>query len=381
MQTSQASDVVKPNPNPKRDQKAAAVAARARAVEEDPRWASVRARDTSADGRFYYSVETTGVYCRPSCAARPARPENVRFHETREQAERAGYRACKRCRPHDAGDADRGAERVATMCRLIETSETAPTLDVLARHVGLSSFHAHRMFKAVTGLTPRGYAVARRRERVQAELAAPTTVTQAIYDAGYSSSGRFYGESRALLGMTPTELKAGGSTLSVRFAVGVCTLGSVLVAATDRGVCAVLLGEDPEELTHDLERRFPNADLVGGDASFELLVARVIGHLDGGTDEAEPRLPLDIRGTAFQQRVWTALGRIPLGTTISYTELAAAIGSPKSVRAVASACAANAHAVLIPCHRVVRTDGSLSGYRWGLERKRALLDRERSPRG
>lgn len=372
MQTSQAIvSAVKssPSPNPR-------VAARARIVENDPRWAQVRARDATADGRFFYSVETTGVYCRPSCAARPARPENVRFHETSADAERAGFRACKRCRPAHGEGGDRGPARIAAMCRLIDESESVPTLAVLAAHVGLSAFHAHRLFKAGTGLTPRGYAKARRRTRVVSEIVTAPTVTQAIYDAGYGSSGRFYEEANALLGMTPSELRAGGEALPVRFAVGECSLGSILVASTGRGVCAVLLGDDPEALIRDLEQRFPRAELIGADAGFETHAATVIAVVERSAD-GHAKLPLDIRGTAFQQRVWQALTTIPRGKTITYSELARMVGSPKAIRAVARACAANALAVVVPCHRVVRRGGDLAGYRWGVDRKRALLQRER----
>jgi AraC family transcriptional regulator of adaptative response/methylated-DNA-[protein]-cysteine methyltransferase len=344
------------------------------AASNDARWAAVRARDTSADGTFFYSVKTTGVYCRPSCASRPARPENVAFHPTAAAAERAGFRPCKRCRPDQPPLAERQAAQVAELCRVIERSERAPTLGELASRAGLSAFHTHRLFKAVTGVTPRAYAAAHRARRVRGELRRRSTVTEAIYGAGYNSSARFYEQSNALLGMTPTAYRAGGRDLEIRFAVGACTLGSILVAATGRGVCAILLGDDPQELAHDLERRFPRARLVGADAGFEQLVAQVVGLVE------QPRLgtqlPLDIRGTAFQQRVWKALCRIPAGTTASYAEIASRIGAPKAVRAVAQACAANALAVAIPCHRVVRTDGDLSGYRWGVERKRALLDRE-----
>jgi AraC family transcriptional regulator of adaptative response/methylated-DNA-[protein]-cysteine methyltransferase len=346
----------------------------AAAVESDPRWVSVRARDTRADGEFFYSVRTTGVYCRPSCAARPAKPENVAFHGTRLEAERAGFRPCKRCKPDQPSQTARQATAVASLCRLIEASEEVPTLEDLARHAGLSVFHVHRMFKAATGLTPRSYAAARRAERVRAALGESESVTQAIYGAGYGSNGRFYEESNDLLGMTPTRYRAGGADTDIRFAIGECSLGSVLVAATERGVCAVTLGDDPEELAHDLERRFPRARLTGADPAFEALVAKVVGLIE------KPRagfdLPLDIRGTAFQRRVWEALRAIPAGATASYAEIASAIGAPKAVRAVAQACAANSLAVAIPCHRVVRTDGDVSGYRWGVERKRALLARE-----
>ncbi len=355
----------------------AKVQALAAAVKSDPRWAAVVARDAGADGKFFYSVKTTGVYCRPSCAARPARPENIGFHPTTVAAERAGFRPCKRCKPDRAPLAGRRAAQVAELCRLIERSNEVPSLEELARHAGLSVFHTHRVFKGVTGVTPKAYAAAHRARRVQAELATRDTVTEAIYGAGYSSNGRFYEESNELLGMTPTKYRAGGVDLEIRFAVGACSLGSVLVAATKRGVCAILLGDDPNELVHDLERRFPRANLVGADGGFEQLVAKVVGLVERPRLGVE--LPLDVRGTAFQQRVWQALRRIPVGSTKSYAEIAASIGAPKAVRAVAQACAANALAVAIPCHRVVRNDGDLSGYRWGVERKRALLDREVKP--
>jgi AraC family transcriptional regulator of adaptative response/methylated-DNA-[protein]-cysteine methyltransferase len=341
---------------------------------DEARWTALRARDAAADGTFVYSVKTTGVYCRPSCAARPARPENVAFHATVAAAERAGFRACKRCKPDQPPLAERQAAQVAALCRLLERDADVPTLEELARHAGLSAFHTHRMFKAVTGVTPRAYAAEHRAGRMRHELRTRGTVTEAIYGAGYNSPARFYEQSNARLGMTPTTFRAGGTDLKIRFAIGECTLGSVLVAATARGVCAILLGDDPEELVHDLERRFPKAHLVGADAAFEQLVAEIIGLVE--QPKLGTQLPLDIRGTAFQQRVWQALCRIPPGKTASYAEIAATIGKPKAVRAVAQACAANALAVAIPCHRVVRTGGDLSGYRWGVERKRVLLDRE-----
>lgn len=352
--------------------KQAPASVRAAAVLADPRWAAVRVRDAAAT--FFYSVSTTGVYCRPSCAARPARPEHVDFHDTTTAARRAGFRACKRCRPDDPPADARRAAVVAALCRLLESREEMPSLETLAAHVGLSSFHVHRMFKAATGVTPRAYAAAHRAERVRRELEGDGSITEAIYGAGYNSSARFYAESTARLGMTPTEYRAGGAALPIRFAIGPCSLGSCLVAATARGVCAILLGDDPEALIHDLERRFGGAALRGADAEFEALVGRVLALVE--RPGAAVELPLDIRGTAFQQRVWAALTKIPAGTTTSYAALAASLGAPGSARAVAQACAANAHAVAIPCHRVVRTDGGLSGYRWGIERKRALLDRE-----
>jgi AraC family transcriptional regulator of adaptative response/methylated-DNA-[protein]-cysteine methyltransferase len=344
------------------------------ATERDPRWASVVARDRAADGTFFYSVESTGVYCRPSCAARRARPENVRFHRTRAEAERAGFRPCRRCKPDRPALAEEHAAKVADACRRIEAADEVPDLGELARSVGLSPYHFHRLFKAVTGVTPKAYGSAHRAERVRAGLTRGGTVTEAIYAAGFNSNGRFYATASRLLGMTPTQYRAGGTNADIRFALGACSLGSILVARSEKGICAILLGDDPEVLARDLQDRFPRANLIGGDAGFEALVARVVGFVEAprlGLD-----LPLDLRGTAFQQRVWQALQEIPAGRTASYADIALRIGAPKAVRAVARACASNSLAVAIPCHRVVRNDGVLSGYRWGVERKRALLDRE-----
>jgi AraC family transcriptional regulator of adaptative response/methylated-DNA-[protein]-cysteine methyltransferase len=341
---------------------------------DDDRWAAVVRRDRTADDAFRYSVRTTGVYCRPSCAARRPRRANVRFHATSADAERAGFRACKRCRPTERPLAEQRAAAVARACRLIETAEEMPSLEALAEASGMSRFHFHRVFKTVTGLTPKAYATAHRTQRVRRELAQSETVTAAIYDAGFNSNGRFYAASSGVLGMTPTSFRSGGIGASIRFAVGECSLGSILVGATDKGICAILLGDDPGTLVRDLQDRFPKAQLIGGDGDFERLVARVVGFVEApalGLD-----LPLDVRGTAFQQRVWQALREIPAGATATYTQVAERIGAPKAVRAVARACAANAIAIAIPCHRVVRTDRSLSGYRWGVERKRALLGRE-----
>jgi AraC family transcriptional regulator of adaptative response/methylated-DNA-[protein]-cysteine methyltransferase len=266
------------------------------------------------------------------------------------------------------------AEKIADLCRVIERAKRPPSLAELAAHAVMSESHLHRVFKRTTGVTPRQYAAQVRASRVRAGLESSATVTDAIYDAGFGSSSRFYEGADAVLGMTPSEFRAGGNAVAIRFAVGECSLGSILVAASDRGVCAILLGDEPEPLVADLQRRFPRADLLGGDVAFEQLVARVVGLIEApcvGLD-----LPLDIRGTAFQQRVWAALREIPAGQTASYKTIAEKIGSPSSTRAVAQACGANSLAVAIPCHRVVRTDGGLSGYRWGIERKRALLDRE-----
>ncbi len=343
-------------------------------IDKDPRWMAVAARAGGADGTFYYSVSTTGVYCRPSCGARLPKPENVRFHTTREDAERAGFRPCKRCKPDEPSFTERYAVKIADACRAIERSETAPSLAALAKRAALSPHHFHRVFKTVTGLTPRGYGAAHRAKRVREELQTARSVTEAIYEAGFQSSGRFYESTAGMLGMTPTEYRAGGARTEIRFAVGECSLGSILVAMSAKGVCAILLGDDPDSLVRDLQDRFPRAALVGGDEAFERVVAEVVGFVE------EPRLgldlPLDVRGTAFQERVWRALREIPPGATATYSQIAARIGDPGAGRAVAQACAANPLAVAIPCHRVVRRDGALSGYRWGVERKRALLSKE-----
>ena len=337
-------------------------------------WEAVTRRDAGADGAFFYGVRTTGVYCRPACPARRPRRENVDFFESAAAAERAGYRPCRRCRPQgDTLDARR-AEAVASACRVIERSDEAPALDALARAAGMSRFHFHRVFKAMTGLTPRAYAAAHRARRVRSGLDGSGTITSAMYDAGFNSSGRFYASTPARLGMTPSDFRDGGTGAEIRFAVGECSLGSLLVAATRRGVCAVALGDDPDSLTRDLQDRFPRAALAADDPEFDRWVATVVGMVD--STGAGGALPLDIRGTAFQERVWRALAQIPAGTTVTYAAVARAIGAPGSTRAVARACAANHLAVAIPCHRVVRSDGSLSGYRWGVERKRTLLERE-----
>jgi AraC family transcriptional regulator of adaptative response/methylated-DNA-[protein]-cysteine methyltransferase len=316
------------------------------------------------------------VYCRPSCGARPALRRNVAFHASCAAAEAAGFRACLRCKPDQAPLAERHAELVARACRLIDQSEAEPTLDVLAAACGMSSHHFHRIFKAHTGITPKAYAAARRAARIERGLAQESTVTDAIYAAGFNSSGRFYAGAAGRLGMTPTAYRAGGHGMAIRFAIGACSLGAILVAATDKGICCILMGDDPELLARDLQDRFPAAELEGADAGFAEVVARVVGFVEAPAIGLD--LPLDLRGTVFQQRVWEALRQVPSGSTVSYAELAERIGLPSGARAIAGACAANPIAVAVPCHRVVRTDGALSGYRWGVERKRALLERERT---
>ena len=346
----------------------------AAATTSDPRWLAVEARDAQSDGKFYYSVKTTGVYCQPSCPSRRARPENVAFHSSVEDAERAGFRPCKRCKPERLSLAQQHAVTISELCDFIEKAERKPTLNELSTRSGMSSYHLHRVFKRITGLTPKAYANATRAKRIRQELSHSETVTAAIYSAGYTASGRFYSESDEVLGMMPNKYRGGGRNATIHFAVGECSLGSILVAQSDRGVCAIFMGDEPDVLVRDLQDQFPHANLVGGDHNFEQTVAAVVGFVEApglGLD-----LPLDVRGTAFQQRVWQALGKTGVGKTVSYTDIANRLGVPKSARAVAQACAANTLAVAIPCHRVVRRDGGLSGYRWGVERKRALLERE-----
>ena len=344
-------------------------------TESDLRWAAILARDPKADTQFVYGVKTTGVYGRPSSASRLPRRENIEFFDTAAQAEAAGYRASKRAAADQTQVAAQHAQQVANACRYIEQADTAPNLNTLAAHAGMSPFHFHRVFKRVTGLTPKGYASAHRSRKVRAGLNGQDSVTDALYGAGYNSNSRFYESADHLLGMKPSDYKAGGTNNQILFAVGQCSLGAILVAQSSRGVCAILLGDEPDKLVRDLQDQFPKANLVGADSRFEQLIAQVVGFIEApalGLD-----LPLDLRGTAFQERVWQALREIPPGSTASYAQIAQRIGAPKSFRAVAQACGANSLAVAIPCHRVVRSNGDVSGYRWGVERKCQLLERER----
>lgn len=340
------------------------------ALTEERCWRAVSERDDAFDGVFYYAVTTTGVYCRPHCAARLALRHNVRFYATQDEAKRAGFRPCKRCRPDDASLIERQAKAVAMACRAIEEAEEPLTLDVLAGLAGASPYHFHRVFKRITGVTPKAYAKALRAERMRRELLTQPSVTSAIYAAGYASPSRFYETAGAALGMTASRYRSGAEGQQIGYFIAPCELGLVLVALTGKGICAIELGDDETSLAAGLARRFPGAAIER--------VAVQPAFIDA-LSEASPSgaLPLDIRGTAFQVKVWDALGRIPPGETASYSEIARAIGAPKATRAVAGACAANPAALAIPCHRAVRADGSLSGYRWGQERKRALLERER----
>jgi AraC family transcriptional regulator of adaptative response/methylated-DNA-[protein]-cysteine methyltransferase len=341
---------------------------------DEAKWEALTRRDKAADGRFYYAVKTTGVYCRPSCPSRLPLRKNVDFFDTPRAAEAAGWRSCKRCRPTGPSLQQAYAATVEKACRIIEMADEAPSLEVLAQAVAMSPHHFHRVFKAITGVTPKAYAVAHRAKQVREQLPKAASVTEAIYGAGFNSNSRFYSKSIDTLGMTPTQFRKGGANNAIRFAVAECSLGSVLVAASEKGVCAVLMGDDPAVLVRDLQDRFPKAHLVGGDDRFNKTVSRVIACIEAPRTGFD--LPLDVRGTAFQQKVWQALRQIPEGKTVSYSDIAERIGLPKAVRAVAQACGANALAVVIPCHRVLRNDGALSGYRWGIDRKKALLLKE-----
>ncbi len=343
----------------------------------DARWNAILHRDRQADGQFVYSVRSTGIFCRPGCSSRTPRPENVRFHANPDEAIRAGFRPCQRCKPEQSSAPS--AEVVSSVCRAIESAVTAgdpaPQLETLADKAGLSRFHLHRLFRAATGLTPRQYANACRAKQMLKQVKESATVTESIYETGFNSSSRFYHAAANTLGMTPSEFRKGAQNTAITYAIGPSSLGMLLVARSTRGICAILMGDSEETLRNNLQQRFPQATLVPADADFAETLEKIV------TLTEQPRsthinLPLDIRGTAFQQRVWQALQEIPAGETASYADIAQRIGNPRSVRAVAQACASNALAVAIPCHRVVKSDGALSGYRWGVERKKELLRRE-----
>ena len=343
---------------------------------DEERWQAVQRRDPAFDGKFLFAVRTTGIYCRPSCASRPAKRENVSFFRDRRGSREGGLprlQALPARQARRARSASRGGQAGV---RADRAAEEAPKLAELAASAGLSPFHFHRVFKTVTGVTPKAYAAQTRARRAADRLRTAETVTEAIYDAGFNSSSRFYETATARLGMTPGAVRRGGAGRVIRFAVGQASLGAVLVAATDKGVCAILLGDDPGcARARPCRTAFRAPSFVGGDAEFERMVAQVVGLVEAPGQRLD--LPLDIRGTAFQQRVWAGAAAPSLpGKTATYAEIARAIGQPKAVRAVAQACGANPLAVAIPCHRVVRTDGDLSGYRWGVERKRKLIERE-----
>ncbi|MDI1259006.1 bifunctional DNA-binding transcriptional regulator/O6-methylguanine-DNA methyltransferase Ada [Aquabacterium sp.] len=343
-------------------------------MEDEARWAAVLAKDKRLDGEFVFAVKTTGIYCRPSCPARPAKRQNVEFFDTTVKAASAGYRACKRCKPDGMSQEHARHELVLQACQAMAQSESGLSLDDLATEVGLSPHHFHRIFKAATGLTPKQYQQAVQAKRVSSALKDAPSVTEALYDAGFSSSGRFYEGAGANLGMSPSSFRQGGANEHIRHTIEPCSLGMMLVAATPRGVCAIEFGDTEQALLERLESRFPKATLQAGDGLFKQWVTQILSYLAHPAGSLD--LPLDVQGTVFQRRVWQALQSIPCGQTVSYTELAQRLGQPTAVRAVASACANNQIAVAIPCHRVVRTGGALAGYRWGLARKAELLRRE-----
>ena len=345
--------------------------------DEERQWQSVLARDGEADGTFVYAVRTTGIYCRPTCPSRRPRRENVVFFALPEAAEQAGFRACHRCHPEQAAIRDPQVEVVQRVCRAIAANpEQPPTLASLGAEIGLSPFHLQRTFKRVMGITPRQYADACRMDRLKGELRNGEAVTSALYGAGYGSPSRLYERAPAHLGMTPAVYRRGGAGMRMHYTVVPCPLGLLLVAATERGICAINLGDADDTLADGLKREYPAAAITRDDSGLDTAVEAIIRHLHG--QEPHLDLPLDVQATAFQWRVWEALQAIPYGSTRSYGEIARAIGQPTAARAVAQACATNRVALAIPCHRVVRENGEAGGYRWGIERKRTLLAQEQA---
>ncbi len=347
---------------------------RPRFATESARWRAIASRDAGADGAFVFAVRTTGVYCRPSCTSRAARRENVRFFDSCEAAERAGFRACRRCGPNRSAEQTPLAAAVAHACRMIASAEQTPSLDALARAAGYSAAHFHRAFRRITGVTPRAYGEAQRLKRLRDELSSGEGVSSAIAGAGFASPSRVYARGRAALGMTPREYRRGGEAQAIRYALAATNLGVLLVAATSKGICAIELGESRAALERGVRARFNSAQRVDADPELAAHVATIVAHLDDPARSLD--LPLDVRGTAFQHRVWQALRAIPPGHRTTYSEIARRLGAPSSVRAVARAIATNPVALAIPCHRVIAKDGTLSGYRWGVARKAALLERE-----
>jgi AraC family transcriptional regulator of adaptative response/methylated-DNA-[protein]-cysteine methyltransferase len=338
-------------------------------------WEAVLARDRRHDGIFVYAVRSTGIYCRPSCPARRPQREQVQFFARPAQAEQAGFRACRRCHPNGDAPADPLLDVVEQVCRVLaEPCDKPPTLDELARQFHVSPAHLQRAFKRIVGVSPRQYADEQRLGRFKQQLKAGEPVTHALYESGYGSSSTVYEQAVTQLGMTPTAYKSGGMDARIVYSVAPCALGHLLVAMTERGVCAVRLGDSEAALEATLRDEFPAAVIARDDEQLRSTMAMLLDYLRG--EQPHLDLPLDIRATAFQRRVWEALRAIPYGSTRSYREVAEAIGQPKAVRAVAHACAANPVALVVPCHRVVGSDGSLHGYRWGVERKRALLEQE-----
>ncbi|MBC8031153.1 MAG: bifunctional DNA-binding transcriptional regulator/O6-methylguanine-DNA methyltransferase Ada [Pyrinomonadaceae bacterium] len=347
--------------------------------ESEAKWQAVIAKDTRADGQFVFAVSSTKIYCRPSCPSRRPKRERVSFFQFPEAAEQAGFRACLRCHPRNTCDKDPQIELVRRVCRLLEDAEfETTTLASLSEQTGVSSFHLQRTFKKVMGVTPRQYAEASRVSRFKGGAREGKSISTAMYDAGFGSSSRLYEQAAAQLGMTPATYGKGGRGASINFAIVKCSLGGLLVAATNKGVCSVKLGDSETELEADLKREFSAAEFQRDEKLLNDAVSAIVDHLEGKAPHID--LPLDIQATAFQRQVWEQLRAIPSGQTSSYSEVARAIGQKKAVRAVARACATNPVALVIPCHRVIREDKSLGGYRWGLDRKKKLLETEARPK-
>jgi AraC family transcriptional regulator of adaptative response/methylated-DNA-[protein]-cysteine methyltransferase len=349
------------------------------ALQSQDRWNAVLARDTRSDGTFVYAVTSTGVYCKPSCASRRPRRDRVVFFESVDDAVRAGYRACKRCRPNDVAVADPWIEKVRRACVYLANVDGHLSLARLAARIGGSPYHLQRSFKRIVGVTPREYADACRLRKMQRRLRDGASVTTAMFDAGYVSSSRFYEHAASKLAMKPQAYRRGGAGADIAYAIDDSPLGRLLVAATAKGICAVFMGDSDVKLERALHEEFPAARLVSGHRGLKRWTREIVRHLQGRLPRLD--LPLDIRATAFQWQVWNALSRIPYGETRTYKEVAASIGRPSAIRAVARACATNPVSVLIPCHRVVRTSGDLAGYRWGSDRKKALLAAEHKMNG
>ena len=351
-------------------------------LSDDSCWEGVLRRDSGLDGAFVYGVRSTGVFCRPSCPSRRPRREQVRFFPIPEAAEQAGFRSCLRCKPVDADVRDPHLELVQRVCRRIEREpedDTAPSLAELSEAVGLSPYHLQRVFKRVMGISPRQYAEACRVRRLKESLRGGETVTNALYDSGYNSSSVLYGKAGDQLGMTPATYRKGGTSTQISYTIAQSPLGRLLVAATERGVCAVRMGDDDAQLEATLREEYHAADVQRDDTVLGEWVEAILAHLAGRQPHLD--LPIDVRATAFQWRVWEALRAIPYGSTRSYLQVATAIGQPSAVRAVARACATNPVALVVPCHRVIKEDGGLGGYRWGMERKQALLEAEHQALG
>ncbi len=344
-------------------------------ITDDARWKAVVDNNSNADGTFYYAVITTGVYCRPSCSSRLPNRANVEYFTNCKEAEIAGYRVCKRCTPSANSKAVEIEQKIIRACRIVEDSETHLKLDELAARVDLSPYHFHRLFKKIVGVTPKQYASRHQSQRFQKSLKTSPSITDAIYSAGYGSSGSAYDKTQDQIAMKPKDYRKGATGITITYGLAHCFLGWVIVAATDRGICAIEFGDDPDILPDQVQTRFPNAQLKKADISFDSLIKEVVHFIKAPEDTFQ--LPLDIQGTAFQQRVWNVLRQIKPGKTLSYSDVANRIGNPNAVRAVASACASNKLAVVIPCHRVVSKDGKVSGYRWGTERKKMLLESEK----